>query len=90
LLVLLELKKQSKTWEDFLYQFLNPHLIVKTSKKSIDSGTVTPPNPHSPKTPNHPIQTISLSDKNSKKIIDSPVASSSKKIKKPVDNSQLP
>jgi hypothetical protein len=75
LLVISELKKQGKTWEDFLYQFLNPHLTVKTSKKSIDPGTVTPPNPHSPKTPNPPIHPISLSDKKANKpIVDPPLS----------------
>jgi hypothetical protein len=90
LLVISELTKQSKTWDDFLYQFSNPHLTVKTRKRLVDSGVVTPPKPHSPKTPNPPVQTISLSDKKAKKIIDSPAASSGKKIKNPVDNSPLP
>jgi hypothetical protein len=74
----------------FPLSVLNPHLTVKTSKKPIDPGTVTPPNPHSPKTPNPPVQTISLSDKKSKKTIDSPISSSGKKVKKPTDDSQLP
>jgi hypothetical protein len=84
------LKKQSNTWEDFLYQFSNPHLTVKTSKKSVDSWDITPPNPHSMKNKNPPVQTISPSDKKSKKTIDSPTTSYGKKIKKPIDNSQFP
>jgi hypothetical protein len=89
-LVIAELKKQRKTWDEFLYQFSNPHLTVKTNKRSVDSGVVTPSKPHSPKTPNPPTQTISLSDQKAKKIIDSPAASSGKKIKNPADNSPFP
>jgi hypothetical protein len=90
LLVITELTKQGKTWDEFLYQFSNPHLTVKTSKKSIDLGTVTPSKPHSPKTPNPPTQTISLSEQKAKKIVDSPAASSGKKTKNPIDNSPFP
>jgi hypothetical protein len=81
LLVISELTKQSKTWDDFLYQFSNPHLTVKIRKRSVDSGVFTPPKPHSPKTPKPPVQTISLSDKKAKKIIDSPAASLVRKLK---------
>jgi hypothetical protein len=90
LLVIAELKKHGKTWDEFLYQFSNPHLTVKTSKRSVDSRVVTPPKPHSPKTQNPPTQTISLSDQKAKKIIDSLVASSGKKIKKLANNSPFP
>jgi hypothetical protein len=86
-IIITELKKRGKTWEDFLYQFLNPHFTVKTSKKSIDHGIVTPPKPHSPKKTNPPVQTISLSDKKDKKNIDSHISSSSKKFKKPTHDS---
>jgi hypothetical protein len=58
LLVISELKKQGRTWEDFLYQFMNPHLTIKMTKKSIDPGTASPSNPHSPKTPNPPIKPL--------------------------------
>jgi hypothetical protein len=84
------LEKQSKTWEDFLYQFSNPRLTVKTRKRSVDSGVVTPPKPHSLKNPNALVQTISLFDKKTKKIIHYPPASSGKKIKKPAYNSPFP
>jgi hypothetical protein len=90
LLVIYELTKQSKTWDNFLYQFSNPYITIKTSKRLVDSGVVTPPKPHSPKNPNPPTQTLSLFDKKDKKIIDSPEASSGKKIKKLVDNSPFP
>jgi hypothetical protein len=89
-LVITELTKQGKTWDEFLYQFSNPHLTVKTSKKSIDLGTITPYKHHSPKTPNPPTQTISLFEKKTKKIVDSPAASSGKKTKNPIDNSPFP
>jgi hypothetical protein len=58
LLVISELKKQGRTWEDFLYQFLNPHLTVKMAKKSVDPRTASPYNPCSPKTPNPPIKPL--------------------------------
>jgi hypothetical protein len=89
-LVIDELKKQSKTWDKFLYQFSNSHLTVKTSKGSIDLGVVTPSKPHSPNTPSPPTQTIFMSEKKAKKIVDSPVASSGKKTKKHVDKSPMP
>ena len=72
LLVILELRKQDITWDDFLYQFLNPHLTVKTTKKSIDSRTAIPSNPHSPKNPNPPINRIPSSAKKSKNLISYP------------------
>jgi hypothetical protein len=45
LLVLAELEKQEKTWDEFIYQFANPHITIKTIKKTLDLGTVTPPKP---------------------------------------------
>jgi hypothetical protein len=69
LLVISELRKQDRTWDDFLYQFLNPHLTVKTTKKSIDSGTANPSNPHSPKNTNPPINHIPSSAKKAKNLI---------------------
>jgi hypothetical protein len=75
LLVISELRKQDRTWDDFLHQFLNPHLTVKMAKKSIDFGTANPSNPHSPKNTNPPIN---------------PIPSSAKKSKKPIVDPQLP
>jgi hypothetical protein len=34
LLILTELEKQGQSWDAFIYQFANPHLIVKTRKKT--------------------------------------------------------
>jgi hypothetical protein len=85
-----ELTKQGNTRDEFLYQFSNPHITFNTNKRSIGLGTVTPSKPHSPKTPNPPTQTISLSEQKAKKIVDSPATSSGKKTKNPTDNSPLP
>jgi hypothetical protein len=90
LLVITELKKQGKTWGEFLYQFSNPHITVKTKNKSIELGIVTPSNPHSPKTPNPPTQTICLSEQKTKKNFDTPIALLGKKTKKPTENSPFP
>jgi hypothetical protein len=89
-LVITKLTKQAKTWEEFLFQFSNPHLIVKTGKKSLYLGIVTPSKPHSPKTPNPPTQTIFLSEQKAKKFVDSFAASLGKKTKNPIDNSLIP
>jgi hypothetical protein len=70
LLVIAELEKQGKTWDEFIYQFSNPHLTIKNSKKTLDLGTVTPSKPHSPKTPNPPTQAIPLPEQNTKKLVD--------------------
>jgi hypothetical protein len=43
LLVLAELEKQEKPWDEYIYQFSNPHLTIKNSKKTLDLRTVTPP-----------------------------------------------
>ena len=45
IIVLAELEKQEKAWDEFIYQFANPHLTIKTIKKTLDLGTVTPPKP---------------------------------------------
>jgi hypothetical protein len=90
LLVLDELEKKGKTWDEFIYQFANPHLTIKTSKKTLYLGTVTPPKPHSMKTPNPPMQAIPLPDQNSKKVFDTAAASSGKKTKKPISNPRMP
>jgi hypothetical protein len=89
-LVIAELEKQGKTWDEFIYQFSNPHLTIKTSKKTLNIGTVTPSKPHSPKTPNPPTQAIPLLEKKTKKLVDTPAASSGKKTKNPIDNSPMP
>jgi hypothetical protein len=73
-----------------LYQFSNPHITVKTNNKSIELGIVTPSNPHSPKTPNPPTQTISSSEQKTKKIFDTPIALLGKKTINPTENSSFP
>jgi hypothetical protein len=35
LLILTELEKQGQSWDAFIYQFANPHLTVKTSRKPL-------------------------------------------------------
>jgi hypothetical protein len=45
LLVLAELEKQGKMWDEFIYQFVNPHITINTSKKTLDLGTITPHKP---------------------------------------------
>jgi hypothetical protein len=81
LLVIAELEKQGKTWDEFIYQFSNPHLTIKTSKKSLDLGNVTPPKPHYPKTPNPPTQVIPLPEQKTKKLVDTSATSLGKKTK---------
>jgi hypothetical protein len=90
LLVLAELEKQGKTWDEFIYQFANPHLTIKTSKKTLDLRTISPSKPHSPKTPNPHDQAIPLPEQKSKKLVDTPAASSGKKTKKPIANPPMP
>jgi hypothetical protein len=90
LLVLAELEKQGKTWDEFIYQFANPHLTIKTSRKTLDLRTISPSKPHSPRTPNPPAQAISLPEKKSKKLVDIPASSSGKKTKKPIVNLHMP
>ena len=90
LLVISELTKQGKTWDEFIYQFSNPHLTINTNKKLLDLGTANPYKPHSPKTPNPPTQDIPLLEKKTKKLVDTPAASSGKKTKNPIDNSPMP
>jgi hypothetical protein len=60
LLFLVELEKQRQTWDEFIYQFANPHLTIKTGKNPLGLRTVSPSKPHSPRTPNFLAQTISL------------------------------
>jgi hypothetical protein len=74
-LVIAELEKQGKTCDEFIYQFSNPHLTIKTNKKKLDLGIVTPSKPHSPKTPNPPTQYIPLPKQKTKKLVDTPIAS---------------
>jgi hypothetical protein len=94
LLVLAELEKQGKTWDAFIYQFANPHLTIKTGKKTLGLRTISPSKTHSLRTPNPLSQTISLLEQ-FKKIFDTPTSSSGKKIKskdqrKPIANLQMP
>ena len=95
LLVLAELEKQGKTWDEFIYQFSNPHLTIKTGKKTLGLRTISPSKPHSPRTPNPPTQTISLPEKKSKKLVETPTSSLGKKTKskdqrKPIVDLQMP
>ena len=92
LLVLSDLEKQGKTWDEFIYQFSNAHLTIKTSKKTLDLGTVTPSKSHSPKTPNPLAQAISLPKQKTKtkELVDTPAVSLGKKTKKPIDNPPNP
>jgi hypothetical protein len=94
LLVLAELEKQGQTWDAFIYQFANPHLTIKTGKKTLGLRTISPSKPRSPRTPNPPAQTISLPEQ-FKKLVDTPASSSGKKTKskdqrKPIANLQMP
>jgi hypothetical protein len=77
-------------WYEFIYQFSNPHLTIKTSNKTLDLGTVTPPKPYSPKTSNPPTQAIPLPGQKFKKIFDTLAASSGKKTKKLIANPLMP
>jgi hypothetical protein len=90
LLVLAELEKQGKTWDEFIYQFSNTHLTINTSKKTLDLRIVSPSKPHSPKTPNPHVQAIPLPKQKSKKLVDTPTSSLGKKTKKPISNSPMP
>ena len=45
LIKLLVLSELEKTWDEFIYQFANPHLTFNTIKKTLDLGIVTPPKP---------------------------------------------
>jgi hypothetical protein len=90
LLFLAELEKQRKTWDEFIYQFANPHLTIKTSRKTIDLRTISPSKPHSPRTPKPPSQINSLPEQNSKKLVDTLAASSGKNTKKPIANPLMP
>jgi hypothetical protein len=45
LLVLTELEKQGKMWDEFISQFEKPHPTIKTRKKTLDLGIATPPKP---------------------------------------------
>jgi hypothetical protein len=80
LLILTELEKQGQSWDSFIYQFANPHLTVKTSRKPLSLKTISPSNPHSPKTPNSLEQTPSLSEQY-QKLVDIPTSSLGKKTK---------
>jgi hypothetical protein len=90
LLVIVELEKHGKTWDEFIYQFSNPHITIKTRKKTLDLGTIAPSKPHSPKTPNPPAQAIPLLEQKTKKLVDTLASSSGNKTKKPIDNSPMP
>jgi hypothetical protein len=90
LLVLAELEKHGQTWDEFIYQFANPHLTIKTRKKTLGLRTISPSIPFSPRTPNPPAQTISLPEQKSKKLIETHAASSGKNTKKPIANLHMP
>jgi len=69
LLIVLEIQNKNWTWEDFLYEFLNPHLMIWAVKREVDFKI----NPHSfpcpPKSKNPPTNPIPLVIKNPKKSI---------------------
>jgi hypothetical protein len=81
------LRKEDRTWDDFLYQFLNPRLTVKIAKTSIDFGTANPSHPHPPKSKIPPVNPTPSSSKNPKNpIVDpqlssTPIESKEKKMK---------
>jgi hypothetical protein len=94
LLVLTELEKQGQSWDAFIYQFANPHLIVKIGKKPLILKTISPSKAHSPKTPNSLAQTPSL-PKQYQKLVDIPTSSSGKMTKnkdqkKPIVDPPMP
>jgi hypothetical protein len=94
ILVLTKLEKQGKTWDEFIYQFENPHLKIKIGKKPLGLRNISPSKPRFPRTPNPPAQTIYLLEQ-SKKIFDTPASSSGKKIKSkdqrnPIGNPLMP
>jgi hypothetical protein len=86
LLVLAELEKQGQTWDEFIYQFANPHLTIKTSKKTLDLRTISPSKPHSLKNSKPSCTSHFFTEQKSKKLVDTPAASSGKKTKKPIAN----
>jgi hypothetical protein len=61
-------------------------LTIKTSKNILDLRTISPSKPHSPKTPNPPVQAIFLLEQKSKKFVETPIASLGKNTKKPIVN----
>jgi hypothetical protein len=94
LLVLSKLDKQGKTWDAFIYQFANPHLTIKTNKKTSDIRTISPSKPLSPRTPNPLAQIISLPEQY-KKLVETPASSLGKNTKskdqmKPIVNPPMP
>jgi hypothetical protein len=95
LLVLAELEKQGQTWDQFIYQFSNPHLTIKTGKKTLGLRTIYPSKPRSLRIPNPLTQTISLPEQKCKKLVETPTSSSGKNTKskdqrKHIANIQIP
>jgi hypothetical protein len=94
LLVLTELEKQGQSREAFIYQFVNPHLTVKTGRKTLSLKNISPSKPHSPRTPNAISQTLSLLEQY-QNLVDIPTSSSGKKTKnkdqkKPIVDPSMP
>jgi hypothetical protein len=94
LLILVELEKQGKNWDAFIYQFANPHLTVKTDKKTLSLINISPSKPRSPRTPNTFVQTLFFLEQY-QKLVDIPTSSSGKKTKrkdqnKPIVNPPMP
>jgi hypothetical protein len=94
LLILSELKKQGENWDAFIYQFANPHLIVKTGKRTLGPKTISPYKTHSPRTTKSLAQTPSLSEQY-QNLVDIPTSSSgentkSKDQKKPIIDPPMP
>jgi hypothetical protein len=94
LLVLAELEKQGKNWDAFIYQFANPHFTIKTNKNPLSLRTIFPSKPHSPRTPNPLVQTLSFPEQY-KNIVDIPTSLSGKNTKRkdqknPIVNPPMP
>jgi hypothetical protein len=94
LLVLAKLEKHRQTWDEFIYQFANPHLTIKTGKKPLSLRNFSPSKPRSPRTPNPLAQATSLSEQY-KNLVDIPSSSSGKKTKskdqkEPIVNPPMP
>ena len=69
-------------------------MTIKTGKKTLGLRTISPSKPHSPRTPNPPVQAISLLEQKSKKLVDIPASLSGKKTKskdqrKPIVNPSM-
>jgi hypothetical protein len=69
LLIVSELQKNNRTWEDFLYEFLNPHLMIRAVKRAVNFKINPHSFPHPPKSKNPPTNPIPSVIKNPKNSI---------------------